>query len=58
MAFEEVQRYGLSVREGEVWVLHRKGYTYKDIAQKLNITPNTVKKHMKSILIKPRNTGP
>jgi DNA-binding CsgD family transcriptional regulator len=55
IAFEEIQRYGLSVREGEVWILHRTGCTYKDIAKKLDITPNTVKKHMKSIFAKQRN---
>jgi hypothetical protein len=53
-AIEEAKRYGFTIREQEVWLLHRQGYTYKEIAQKLDITPNTVKKHMKSILSKQR----
>jgi hypothetical protein len=51
---EEARRYGLTLREQEVWSCHRQGDTYKEIAQKLGITPNTVKKHMKSILSKQR----
>lgn len=54
VAIEEAKRYGFTIREQEVWLLHRQGYTYKEIAQKLGITPNTVKKHMKSILGKQR----
>jgi hypothetical protein len=53
-AIEEAKCYGFTVREQEVWLLHCQGYTYKEIAQKLDITPNTVKKHMKSILCKQR----
>jgi hypothetical protein len=49
---EEAQQYGLTSREKEVWLLHRANYTYKQIASKLCITPNTVKKHMRSIHIK------
>lgn len=45
----EAQRYGLTPREKETWLLHRANYTYKEIASELNITPNTVKKHMQSI---------
>jgi Bacterial regulatory proteins, luxR family len=48
----EAQKYGLTAREQEIWRLHRSHYTYKQIAVELNITPNTVKKHMKSILAK------
>ncbi|NJL46826.1 MAG: helix-turn-helix transcriptional regulator [Leptolyngbyaceae cyanobacterium SM2_5_2] len=54
IALEEAKRLGLTSREQEVWLLHRANYTYKQIAEKLAITPNTVKKHMKSILIKQR----
>lgn len=46
---QEADQYGLTPREKEVWLLHRQGQTYKQIALELQITPNTVKKHMKSI---------
>ena len=49
IAVEEAQSYRLTRREKEVWLLHRDRYTYKQIASELCITPNTVKKHMKSI---------
>jgi DNA-binding NarL/FixJ family response regulator len=51
-AREEAQKYDLTPREQEVWLLHRDNYTYKQIASVLNITPNTVKKHMHSIYTK------
>ncbi|MFQ4136126.1 LuxR C-terminal-related transcriptional regulator [Nodosilinea sp. PGN35] len=57
LALEEARRLGLTLREQEVWVLHRANYTYKQIAEALAITPNTVKKHMKSILVKQRSIG-
>ncbi|MFB2920746.1 helix-turn-helix transcriptional regulator [Aerosakkonema funiforme] len=41
--------YNLTPREGEVWLLYRANYSYKEIADKLYITLNTVKKHMKNI---------
>lgn len=49
---EESQKYGLTSREKEVWLLHRANYTYKQAALELHITPNTVKKHLKSIYSK------
>jgi DNA-binding CsgD family transcriptional regulator len=52
IAVESAQKYGLTPREKEVWLLHRANYTYKEIAAELFITPNTVKKHMRSIHIK------
>ncbi|MEA5448023.1 LuxR C-terminal-related transcriptional regulator [Leptolyngbya sp. CCNP1308] len=55
LALEEAKRLGLTLREQEVWLLYRANYTYKQIAETLNITPNTVKKHMKSILVKQRS---
>jgi DNA-binding CsgD family transcriptional regulator len=59
IAIVEAQKYGLTVREQEIWLLHRSRYTYKQIAVELNITPNTVKKHMKSILAKQKEAlGP
>ena len=52
---EESQKYGLTAREKEIWLLHRANYTYKQIAVALSITPNTVKKHMKCIYSKQKN---
>ena len=49
IAVEEAQAYGLTPRETQVWLLSRANYTYKQIAVELEITPNTVKKHMRSI---------
>jgi Bacterial regulatory proteins, luxR family len=49
IAVEAAQKYRLTPREKEVWLLHRANYTYKEIASELCITPNTVKKHMRSI---------
>ncbi|NEQ30819.1 MAG: helix-turn-helix transcriptional regulator [Leptolyngbya sp. SIO4C5] len=49
IAYEEAEQYGLTPREKEVWLLHRQGQTYKQIAAELDITPNTVKKHMRSV---------
>jgi DNA-binding CsgD family transcriptional regulator len=52
IANEEALKYGLTDRETEIWLLHRANYTYKQISTELYITPNTVKKHMKSIHVK------
>ncbi|MEA5462738.1 helix-turn-helix transcriptional regulator [Leptothoe sp. PORK10 BA2] len=46
---EEARKCGFTPREKQVWMLHRNSLTYKQIAKKLGITPNTVKKHMRSI---------
>jgi len=54
LVLEEAERYGLTPREKEVWTLQHNGYTYKQIAAELGITPNTVKKHMRSIHAKRR----
>lgn len=51
-AIAEVKQYGLTPREAEVWLLRRANYSYEEIAQKLYIALNTVKKHMKSIYAK------
>ncbi|MBW4645189.1 MAG: helix-turn-helix transcriptional regulator [Goleter apudmare HA4340-LM2] len=48
-AIAEVKKYDLTPREAEIWCLYRGNYSYKDIASKLYITMNTVKKHMKNI---------
>lgn len=55
LAVEEAQRFGITRREKEVWLLHRAHYTYKQIASELCITPNTVKKHMKNIHAKQKD---
>ncbi|MDJ0706858.1 MAG: LuxR C-terminal-related transcriptional regulator [Leptolyngbyaceae cyanobacterium MO_188.B28] len=49
IAITEVDKYGLTAREAEVWCLYRGNYTYKEIAAELHISLNTVKKHMKNI---------
>jgi DNA-binding CsgD family transcriptional regulator len=51
-AIAEIQQYGLTPRQAEVWLLHRLGYTYQEIAAKLYISFNTVKKHIKDIHLK------
>lgn len=48
-AYAESQRYGLTDRETEVWLLKRAGLTYKAIGAKLHIAEDTVKKHIKNI---------
>lgn len=45
----EAKRLKLTDRETQVWLLRRAGYPYKEIATHLQITLNTVKKHIKSI---------
>lgn len=56
IVIEEAKQYGLTPREKEVWMLHRKELTYKQIAAELGITPNTVKKHMRSIHAKKKQS--
>lgn len=51
-AIADCQRYGLTDREAEVWQYRCVGCTYKEIAQQLFITIDTVKKHVKSIHVK------
>ena len=51
-ALIESQRYGLSTRESEVWLLRSAGYTNPEVSKKLFISVNTVKKHMRNILAK------
>lgn len=52
IAIADAKKYGLTSRETEVWQLRRADLTYKEIAAKLSITTNTVKKHIKSIYAK------
>ncbi|HEY9886987.1 MAG TPA: LuxR C-terminal-related transcriptional regulator [Candidatus Obscuribacterales bacterium] len=54
LVLDEVRQWGLTPREQEVWLLHQEGCTYSQIATKLFITINTVKKHMRSIHSKRR----
>lgn len=49
MVRNEAADWGLTEREQEVWLLNQAGYTYRQTAEKLHITLNTVKKHMGSI---------
>jgi DNA-binding CsgD family transcriptional regulator len=51
-AIAEAQKYNLTAREAEVWSLRRANYSYKEIATKLYITTNTVKKHLKNVYAK------
>lgn len=51
-AQNEAYRYGLTPRETEVWQLKRADYTYREIAQQLYISENTVKKHLKNVYAK------
>lgn len=49
MVNNDTQQFNLTPREAEVWLLYRTNHSYKEIADKLYITLNTVKKHMKNI---------
>lgn len=49
LAITEAQKYGLTPREAEIWLLRRANHSYKDIAAELFISLNTVKKHVKNI---------
>ncbi|MBD2330141.1 LuxR C-terminal-related transcriptional regulator [Alkalinema sp. FACHB-956] len=48
------QRYGLTEREAEVWELMLQQCSYQEIANKLEISLNTVKTHLKNIYAKRR----
>lgn len=56
MVNNDVYQYNLTAREAEVWLLYRDNYSYQEIADKLYITINTVKKHMKNIHAKRKST--
>lgn len=53
-AIGEIHQYQLTPRQAEVWLLHRLGYSYREIAAELYIAFDTVKKHMKDIHAKQR----
>jgi DNA-binding CsgD family transcriptional regulator len=52
IAIADARKYGLTGREAEVWLLRRADLSYQQIADKLFITINTVKKHLKNIYAK------
>lgn len=54
LAIAEIDKYKLTPREAEVWLLYRTHYSYKEIAVALYISCNTVKKHLKNIRSKQR----
>jgi DNA-binding CsgD family transcriptional regulator len=49
LASLEAKNYGLTPRETQIWLLRRTHCSYQEIASRLYITLNTVKKHMKNI---------
>lgn len=51
-AIADVHTYHLTPREAEVWKLHRAGCGCNEIADKLYVTVDTVKKHLKSVRAK------
>ena len=51
----EAQRYGLTERETEVWLLRQRHYTYQQIGQELFISSHTVKKHLRNVANKRRS---
>lgn len=53
-ALLESVQYKLTPREKDVWLLRRANHTYEEIASKLYIAVNTVKRHLKSIHAKRR----
>ncbi len=54
LAMSEAYQWHLTQRETEVWVLRRLGVSRKEIGQRLYITEDTVKKHLKNIQTKHR----
>ncbi len=56
-AIAETQKYGFTEREAQIWSLRRARLSYKQIATKLYISENTVKKHMKNIHAKRRQAN-
>ncbi len=48
----EAQQYGLTSREAEVWSLRRQDLSRQQIAQKLHVSIDTVKKHLGNIQMK------
>ena len=57
IALADAKKYNLTEREAEVWLLRRANFSYKEIAEHLYITINTVKKHLKNIYAKQEGVG-
>jgi DNA-binding CsgD family transcriptional regulator len=55
-ALLESVQFGLTPRETEVWILRSINYSYDEIAEELFIALNTVKRHLKSIYAKRKDT--
>ena len=51
------QKYDLTDREAEIWMLLRQEYTYQEIADILQISLNTVKTHVKNVYAKRRSVA-
>ena len=49
------QKYDLTEREAEIWMLLQQEYSYQEIAQLLQISLNTVKTHVKNVYAKRRS---
>ena len=45
----EIERYGLTAREAEVWRLYGQGHSLQEIGGQLHVTENTVRKHLNRI---------
>jgi len=58
VALSEAYKYHLTEREAEIWSLYRATSSYKQIAEQLFITVNTVKKHVKNIRAKQQRCYP
>lgn len=50
------QKYDLTDREAEIWMLLRQELTYQEIAKNLQISLNTVKTHVKNVYAKRRSS--
>ena len=46
------ERFGLTAREQETVQFLREGFTSKEIAQRMNISPNTVKAFIRLVMVK------
>jgi DNA-binding CsgD family transcriptional regulator len=51
----EKQKYDLTDREAEVWIMMRQKYSYQEISEILSISLNTVKTHVKNVNSKRKN---
>lgn len=58
VASSEASKYNLTRRESEIWSLYLADFSYKQIANRLYITVNTVKKHLKNIRAKKQRLYP